>query len=119
MVVEMVGETYTDEIESEGIRAMSLERNRQVHALGYDKEHDDKHYPSEFFRAAACYMDWAASQEEGVSIDEPHAFWPWEPEAWNPGVSALRAIEKAGALAAAGYDLIRMEILNGTIPQDR
>ena len=89
-----------------GIHKMQTERARQIFDLKYDKQHDfDYHDPADLARAAACYMDWAASQYEGASIDEPHAFWPWPAEAWNPGETPERAIEKAGALAAAAYDL--------------
>lgn len=90
-------------IGSLGILRMQRERNRQTQEKGYTPEHDAQHEDGELARAAACYLDWAASKLEGVDVDEPHPFWPWGEQSWNPE-NPMRAIEKAGAMAAAEFD---------------
>lgn len=95
---------------SAGIEAFGDERQRQIEEEGYEP-HGDFGRASELARAAACYADWAAADLEGMSIDEPHAFWPWAPEDWKPGGSAMRAMEKSAALMAAAYDALHGEAL--------
>lgn len=94
---------------SVAIEAFGNERQRQIEEEGYEP-HNDIGRSSELLRAAACYADWAASDMDGGSIDEPHPFWPWEPEDWKPGGSAMRAMEKSAALMAAAYDALYFEI---------
>lgn len=87
-----------------GIEILEAERVRQVAEKGYTLLNDSGR-SGDLARAAACYLDWAASQLEGVSIDEPHAFWPWSNEDWKP-VDVKTALTKAGALAAAALDAL-------------
>jgi hypothetical protein len=97
---------------SAGIEAFGDERIRQIEQEGYEPHADIGRAP-ELLRAAACYADWAAADMDGVGIDEPHPFWPWEDEDWKPGGSAMRAMEKSAALMAAAYDAIYAEFNHG------
>lgn len=86
-----------------GVGMIQTERNKQIDkgfTLNHDLDHGD-----ELLRAAACYLDWAATQIEGQSDpNEPtHPFWPWETTDWNPGTPE-EAIIKAAAMVAAFYD---------------
>lgn len=102
---------YHLETESIGIVSFTEERERHIVEKNFSPERDDAYPPGELARAGACYADFAAGQMEGISQDEPHAFWPWSAESWNPGGSPVRTLEKAGALLAAEYDARYREIM--------
>ena len=92
------GSGHVDDIESPGIRAFAVERDRQTQEKGYDAEHDKQHNAKELIAAAACY---ALTPENGELIN----WWPWSVDAWKP-TTQKRNLEKAGALLAAAYDLM-------------
>jgi len=90
---------------------LRLERLRQIHEEGYDREHDDGHDWRQFVKAATAYLL--------AAVDMPHhgaEFWPWEPEYFKPK-SPFRNMVRAGALLIAGMERFareRIEPLNPT-----
>lgn len=96
---------------SPGASRIVTERSRQVLHHGYTAEHDTGHI-NELVRAAACYLEWAANELEGVDADVPSPFWPsdW---AWKTPSSPEEAIIRGGALAAAMLDAAQGDYLGG------
>ncbi len=91
---------------SPGLRAIVLERGRQVAEEGYDAAHDAGHAMAELADAAGCYAHHAGLPEAFRQRFPPGApcdLWPWANEAWKPK-SARRDLERAGALVAAALD---------------
>ncbi|HHT5671475.1 TPA: hypothetical protein ACTZF8_001359 [Raoultella ornithinolytica] len=87
------------ELESRTITAAAAdvlaERQRQITAEGWTREHDDKYQNSELADAAACYAIHAHNQ--GFSTP---AHWPWPPTWWKQ-TNPRRDLVKAGALILA------------------
>lgn len=97
----------TREIEHlKGLDVIVEERLRQVGPLGYDVQHDDaEHTVEELLRVGACYIDYAATEAEGVGQDEVHAFWPENTSIpWNPENSVAENAAKGAAFVAAALD---------------
>lgn len=92
---------YGARLEVTGVTKVMEERRHQI-GKGYTLTHDQEHGES-LLRAAACYLDWAATEAEGASMDEPHPFWPWDEKDWNPGTPE-EAIIKGTAMAVAYWD---------------
>jgi hypothetical protein len=88
-----------------------MERNDQIDK-GFSIDHDLAH-GDELLRAAACYLDWAASKIEGSDDPNevgPHVFWPWDDNDWNPG-TPQEAMIKSAAMVAAYYDANLAEVV--------
>jgi hypothetical protein len=102
------------------------ERQRQIHAEGWDEAHDDKHDGGELAIAGACYAlgpnyvhiprqinssrgagdcyqyDYTKARAEQIT-------WPWEPKWWKPGKDERRRLVKAAALIIAEIDRVDRE----------
>lgn len=104
--------------ESEGVKAIAAERQRQIEKEGWAPEHDDKHSRGELARAAACYALQAAQRSDETPYEDRPGrrrwwrthfaiikFWPWDWGWWKP-VDRQRDLEKAGALIAAELDRV-------------
>jgi hypothetical protein len=86
-----------------GTERIAAERRRQVEAEGWTPEHDAEHVHGELASAAVAYalLTIAASPTA-------KAWWPWSGE---PGsATAVRNLEKAGALIAAEIDRLTGEV---------
>ncbi|MDR3495335.1 MAG: hypothetical protein P4L82_12110 [Ancalomicrobiaceae bacterium] len=85
------------------------ERRRQVEVEGWTSEHDDtEHDSGDIAGAASCYALAAAdslspySQGDGVDLDNPPEWWPWDRKWWKPNRDdPRRDLVKAGALILA------------------
>lgn len=84
---------------SAGAEAIRKERCRQVLSEGYDMEHDKAHGPDMFIKAAMAYLRHYIGDEKAVEV------WPFDTESFKPK-DKERDIERAGALLAAGLDLL-------------
>lgn len=103
-------DSISESFYSLGIEAFHRERQHQVQDKGYTPKHDDEHHDAaDLIRAGTCYAEFASNDLEGVDMDQPHVFWP-EGMKWNPGDSAVEALQKAGAFLAAGYDKLMREM---------
>lgn len=71
---------------------IAAERRRQIEVEGYTSDHDARHDPAEFHRAARAYF-WGDRN-----------LWPWGSEFWKPK-SHIRNLIRAGALWQAAIDL--------------
>lgn len=89
-----------ERIESDGVRLIALERNRQIEEEGFTEEHDDDYEDDELLQAAAGYL----LHEVDPSDGKP-AYWPWFLNWWKPA-DRKRNLVKAGALIAAEIDRI-------------
>ena len=90
---------------SPGLRAIALERARQMDAEGYDAAHDDGH-SGELAMAAGCYAKSAEAKirlGDHFNSDTAYRHWPWELLSWKPKTAA-RDLERSGALVAAELD---------------
>lgn len=96
-----------------GLDLIVEERLRQVDKLGYTVEHDaEEHSVEELMRIGACYVDWAACDLEGVSMDSPHPFWPTDSTIpWIPEFSAMENAAKGAAFVAAALDLLHAKMM--------
>lgn len=95
-----------------GLDLIVEERLRQVDKLGYSIAHDDEHHsPEELLRIGACYIDYAATDMEGVGQDEEHAFWPDTTIPWKPEMSSIENAAKGAAFVAAALDLLHAQMM--------
>ncbi len=78
-----------------GVALIATERGRQICALGHIPEGDDRYEARELGAAAVAYALHALGMSGGVPL-----YWPWAAESFKP-TTALRSLEKAGALIAA------------------
>ena len=83
---------------SAGAEAIRKERSRQVLVKGYDTKHDAGIEPGTFFKAAIAYLKSALKEDDASE-------WPFDAEFFKPK-DAIRDSERAGALIAAGLDLL-------------
>lgn len=90
------------EVESDGARAIELERREQV-ARGWTADHDDEHDEGELLYAAICYAQFRLDDPHDPPERVPDA-WPFEPENWHAHRDRRRNLVKAGALIAAEID---------------
>lgn len=94
------------------------ERARQVNVEGYSPEHDDAHDNGDLLAVARMYWQltigvalpmrsvrYQDDEGEFVEASEPIGF-PWDPWWWKPK-SALRNLERAGALCLAEIDRLK------------
>lgn len=101
---EAAYERGTPPVLFEGITGVALtatERRRQRTEEGHSDEADARHSGSELAWAAWCYIDAGLS---GQWDAEPPQAWPWKPEDWKPGPTAIRCFVKAAALICAEID---------------
>jgi len=85
---------------TEGVLRIAEERGRQVIDEGWTSEHDDAHTPGVLAIAGATY---ALNSTSMALQGNPPNLWPWAKSWWKPK-TALRDLEKAGALIAAEID---------------
>lgn len=94
-----------------GTELIAAERQRQISAEGWTRQHDDEHDDASLSRAAACYLDRAARQATGWPIgtwnQRPPENWPWDRSWWKPDTNPVRNLVKAGALIAAEIDRLQ------------
>jgi hypothetical protein len=91
-------------LQTEGVRRIAAERERQIEDEGYTAEHDAREAVDDLARAGACY---ALPEAERQYF--PH-HWPWNPEYWKPTPNdRIRELVKAGALVAAEIDSLLRE----------
>lgn len=102
---------YRVEMHGSGAARIHMERCRQLEHKGWTADHDDdEHGSGELIEAAICYAAEAHFLVAPGGIPgESKALWPWADQYWNPSPSAIRNLEKAGALIAAEIDRLRRE----------
>lgn len=83
--------------ETEGIRRIAKERNRQIEEEGYDEEHDSCLSVDSFI---ACAISYAMRE---LHKQEAEKWWTWDRNYFKPK-DRLRNLERAGALIAAAID---------------
>jgi len=91
---------------------IAAERQRQMDVEGWTPDHDDAaHDAGDLAAAAACYALSGAdslnpySQGDGVSVDQPDDWWPFDAAWWKPDIAdPRRDLVKAGALILAEID---------------
>lgn len=93
-----------------GVKAIAVERERQLQAEGFTRDGDQQYRQGELARAATAYvqlaaMDLRSGTRGHIAYREPPFVWPWAAEWWKP-VDARRDLVRAGALIAAQIDLI-------------
>lgn len=92
-----------------GVKAIAVERLRQITEENWTAEHDDQHANGEIARAASCYALIGGSRDRNSWRGEIPNFWPWSPSWWKPK-DRRRDLVRAGALIAAEIDrLDRLE----------
>lgn len=92
--------------QSNGVRLIEAERDRQIEELGCTAEKDDCYEDSQLINAAMCYV---AGNKTGNTGFRGPRIWPWGHKYWKPGTE-IRNLTKAGALIAAEIDrLTRLE----------
>ena len=106
-------------MESEGIRLIAAERQRQVESEGWSTDHDVRaHCPGDLSDAAACYAAFRDGERSDLYRAVQHPFdcvlgvdygavWPghWHPSWDKRGKhNRLRRLVIAGALIAAEID---------------
>lgn len=84
-----------------GIERIAAERQRQVEKEGFDNQHDDRYGDTELPSAAVSYVMETMIRSPS---SQPPLLWPFDAEWWKPKDSAIRNLEKAGALIAAEID---------------
>lgn len=100
-----------------GIQLIAIERDRQIHHLGWTHEHDDSHNDAELAKAAACYASVGAAVGRGLDIEQIRDLytegmeflieWPWKDDSWKPSNDPIPNLIKAGALIAAEIDRLQ------------
>ena len=85
---------------SMGVEAIRKERSRQVSKEGFDAKHDMDHKPEDFARAAIAYLYSSIGEDEKAQEE-----WPFDKDFFKPK-DDVRDIERAGALVAAGLDML-------------
>lgn len=88
--------------ETEGIRRITKERNRQIEEEGYNEEHDSYLSVDSFI---ACAISYAMCE---LHKQEAEKWWTWDRNYFKPK-DRLRNLERAGALIAAAIDKIVKE----------
>jgi hypothetical protein len=92
---------------SDGVKAIEIERHRQLTEEGWTAEHDDREHSSgALCDAAACYALYHVEQapfRARVIKD----FWPWARAWWKPSRDPVRNLVKAGALIAAEIERLQ------------
>ena len=91
------------------------ERQRQIHAEGFDEAHDERNADGELADAAACY---AMDPEFRSYVDASgntilDLIWPWDAKWWKPK-DRRRNLVRAAALIIAEID--RMDREEGSTP---
>lgn len=92
--------------DSQAVRDVLSERERQKSVEGWTPEHDDEHGTASMAAAAGCYAFSAASEYaenthwSNKRFDAAEQLWPWDREWWKPSTSR-RDLVKAGALIIA------------------
>jgi len=89
-----------------GAQRILAERNRQIHAEGYDAERDVAHTKRQLLAAAACYLFCGRFTEDTIEEMWRRGIqsWPWDRGTFKPSLDPIRNLEKAGALIAAEID---------------
>lgn len=80
--------------QSQALKDIAAERQRQIESEGWSVEHDDAHTDGSMALAAAAY----ARAPEGPTL--PPLYWPWSRDWWKPK-SRRSNLVRAGALIAA------------------
>jgi len=90
--------------ETQALKDVVAERERQKSVEGWTPEHDDTHKRGEMAKAAACYAHPHAVVMPGSTLgSSDNAFrlvWPWAPVWWKPA-GPRRNLVKAAALILA------------------
>lgn len=96
---------------SAGLKRIAAERDRQVHAEGFDFAHDDAHTDESLAMAAACYASpyliYRIEHDEATGDERVVDAWPESfSEDWDKRElhDRVRQLEIAGALIAAELD---------------
>ena len=90
---------------SPGLRAIALERHRQLDAEGYSLEHDARHGYLALLFASLAYGLTAC----GTPADTARQVWPWKKAGFKP-TTPIRDMAKSGALDAAALDVALMPV---------
>lgn len=82
-----------------GIEKIAAERQRQIEAEGWSKDHDSQYTDGQLWQAAICY-----ARDFGCAyLSHPPRNWPWSKGWWKPK-SRIENLVRAGALIAAEID---------------
>lgn len=88
--------------DTQGLRLIASERDRQVEAEGWTPEHDDEHIHGELAAAAVSYI--MVSDPDGAGdTGQAQDIWPWDLSFFKPD-DPVRNLVKAGALLTAEID---------------
>lgn len=87
----------------DAIDLIKQEQDR-ARAKGYTEDHDRKHASGEIGRAGLCFAEVGIAELEGVSIDDPPAFWPWENPPELKGEDRIVLMIKGAAMLASEID---------------
>lgn len=101
--------------DTQGVRLVAVERDRQMSVEGWTPEHDDAHANGELLQAANCYAIAGlylekpdhAGEMVGLAPDLrfPPNNWPWDASWWKPDFNdPKRNLVKAAALIVAEID---------------
>jgi hypothetical protein len=98
-----------------GLQLIRAERRRQKTREGWTAKHDDSHTDGTLMAAARCYERCAQVQAQYGEIPRRLASaydftpknWPWEPQWFKLGGTAVRTLVKAGALFQAEVDRLQ------------
>lgn len=86
------------------LKAVALERLRQVEVEGFDADHDNQHELGEIESAGIAYMMASGMiATHGRILYRPRS-WPWEASWWKPVACAFRNRVKGIALLCAEGD---------------
>lgn len=92
---------------SPGLKRIAAERDRQIHAEGFDATHDDAHDGGSIAWAAACYAAPGPVWTQSGPVAPFEDAWPpdWNSE-WDKRAihDRVHQLEIAGALIAAELD---------------
>jgi len=94
-----------------GVELIAEERQRQIEAEGFTKEHDAEHKNGELAKAAICYADpdvYYHQENRYLKFRKPNDFWPWDVR-WFKPTDRIRDLVKAGALIAAEIDRLQAQ----------
>jgi hypothetical protein len=83
------------------------ERQRQIHAEGFDEAHDEKHEEGQLALAAICYAIPLDMWDEGFQ----EKYWPWGNE-WFKPKDYRRDLVRAAALIIAEIDRMDRAMLD-------
>jgi len=86
------------------------ERQRQIHAEGFDEAHDEAHEDGQLSDAAICYA-MRDNQRQSVDAFEQswlQTLWPWDIAWWKPK-DRRRDLVRAAALIIAEIDRMDRE----------